>query len=61
MIAVESGSKSLESIKWMYLHKDATKDDYTRALRLYQEYLREIKSKQRDEAAAFNSEKYRYY
>lgn len=62
MIAVESGnSKSLESIKRMYLHKDATKDDYTRALRLYQEYLREIKSKQRDEAAAFNSEKYRYY
>jgi len=35
-------------------------DDYSKALRLYQDYLSEIKSVQRDKAAAFSS-KYRYY
>ena len=60
-IAVGGGySKSLNNIKDMYLQGDATKEDYTKALRLYQSYLSEIKSPQRDEAAAF-SEKYRYY
>jgi len=39
---------------------DISKEDYTNASRLYQEYLGEIKSKQRDEAAAFH-ERYRYY
>ena len=61
MIAVRSGnSDSLNSIKELYSNGDATKDDYTTALQLYQEYLGEIKSKQRDEAAAV-SEIYHYY
>ena len=62
MIAVRSGcGKSLEVIKEFFTNGHATKEDYTKALRSYQEYLGEIKSDQRDKAAAFNSEKYRYY
>ena len=62
VIAVRDGySKSLDTIKQLYSNGHATKEDYTKALRLYQEYLGEIKSGQRDEAAAFDSEKYRYY
>jgi len=53
MIAVRSGtSNSLEVIKEMYSNGYATKDEYMKALQLYQEYLSEIKSSQRDEAAA---------
>jgi len=44
----------------MYLIGYATKDDYTKALQSYQEYLGEIKSCQRDKAAAAH-ERYRYY
>ena len=44
----------------MYTIGEATKEDYTTALRAYQEYLSEIKSKQRDKAAADN-ENCRYY
>ena len=36
----------------MYMHGDATKDDYIKALQARQAYLDEIKSGQRDEAAA---------
>ena len=61
MIAVRDGyTKSLEQIKLMYSNGDATKGDYTKALQLYQTYLEEIKSVQRDKAAA-DDEKYRYY
>ena len=61
MIAVRDGfSDSLERIKQLYTTGFATKEDYTTALRSYQMYLSEIKSKQRDEAAAAD-EKYRYY
>ena len=61
-IATRSGyAESLKWIKEMYLKGRATKDDYTKALQLYQEYLSEIKSIQRDKAAAFNSEKFQYY
>jgi len=61
MIAVEGGyAGSLKSIKELYSHGYATKDDYTKALQLYQEYLGEIKSDQRDKAAAAR-EDYRYY
>ena len=61
MIAVRSGfAKSLEIIKKLYSDGNATKDDCTKALRCYQTYLGEIKSKQRDEAAAAHDE-YRYY
>jgi len=60
-IAVQSGDpNSLDCIKQMYSNGDATKEDYTKALQSYQEYLGEIKSDQRDKAAAAD-EKYRYY
>jgi len=62
MIAVRGGySGSLDTIRMMHLHGEATKEDYTKALQLYQEYLGEVKSKQRDEAAAYDNENYRYY
>jgi len=61
MIAVRGGwSGSLVVIKDMYSKGWATKEDYTKALQLYQTYLGEIKSPQRDEAAAADEE-YRYY
>jgi len=60
MIAVRSGDNcSLEEIKRIYSDGHATKDDYTKSLRLYQEYLGEVKSRQRDEAAAFDQD-YKY-
>jgi len=62
MIAVRSGdSDSVKKIKDMYTYGDATKDDYSKALQAYQSYLGEIKSVQRDEAAAFDSDRYCYY
>ena len=61
MIAVAGGySKSLKDIHELYSNGRATKEDYTEALRSYQAYLGDIKSKQRDEAAAAR-ENYRYY
>ena len=53
MIAVKDGNTaSLAIIKEMYKGGFATKDDYAKALRSYQAYLDEIRSDQRDEAAA---------
>ena len=61
MISARDGlSDSLEMIKELYSTNHATKDDYMKALQSYQAYLGEIKSKQRDEAAAAG-ENYRYY
>ena len=61
MIAVRGGqAKSLETIKALYSEGFATKDGYTKALQAYQAYLSEIKSPQRDKAAA-EREDYRYY
>ena len=61
MIAAGSGDNdSLENIKTMFMDGDATKDDYAKALRAYQAYLVEIKSPQRNEAAA-TDEIYKYY
>ena len=63
MLAVGSGhATSLERIKEFFVEGEgyATKDDYTKALRSYQAYLSEIKSAQRDEAAAASQEN-RYY
>ena len=61
MIAAGSGfNLSLGKIKRLYTEGLATKDDYMKALQLYQTYLDEIKSPQRDEAAAAD-EDYRYY
>ena len=61
MIAVGMGqSNSLEIIKQMFMNGHATKDDYAKALRVYQAYLVEIKSPQRNEAATAD-EDYKYY
>jgi len=61
LIAVRDGfALSLEEIKELYTNGYATKEDYTKALQLYQEYLSEIKSPQRDKAAAAR-EDFRYY
>jgi len=61
MIAVRCGFNiSVERIKEMYTNGHATKGEYTNALQSYQSYLGEIKSAQRDEAAAAR-EDYRYY
>ena len=61
MIAAGSGfSHSLENIKRMFMNGDATKDDYAKALLSYQANLVEIKSAQRDEAAAFH-DAHKYY
>ena len=61
LIAVSCGmTECLDMIKNYYMNGCATKDDYLKALRAYQTYLNEIKSDQRDAAAAAN-ERYRYY
>ena len=61
MIAAGGGyNDSLENIKQMFMNGDATKDDYAKALCVYQTTLLEIKSAQRDEAAAAD-ENYKYY
>jgi len=53
MIAVRAGDNdSLMEIQDLYSSGHATKEDYTKALRAYQEYLDEIKSPQRDAVAA---------
>jgi len=61
MIAARCGySDSLNKIQRLYIKGHARKEDYTTALQLYQLYLGETKSDQRDKAAAAN-ENYRYY
>ena len=61
MIAVEGGhSGSLERVKQLYVDDKVTKDVYAKALRAYQEYVKETRSPQRDEAAA-SSNNYKYY
>ena len=61
MIAAQDGkADSLKKIEQFYLNGHATKNVYTAALRSYQEYLIEIKSRQRDEAVTLNNQ-FRYY
>jgi len=61
MIAIGDGrQEALAEIKKLYSNGDATKEDYTQALQAYQRYLDEIKSDQRDKAAA-DSEGCHYY
>jgi len=61
MIAIGDGDAgSLKQIKRLYSNGLATKEDYTKALQAYQEYLGEIKSVQRDKAAAADEDN-RYY
>jgi len=53
MIGTRDGNyESLDQIMKTYTNGNATKDDYTKALQLYQAYVVEIKSDQRDKAAA---------
>jgi len=53
MIAAMGGqSDSLSAVKEMFMDGHATKDDYATALRYHQAYLDEIRSDQRDKAAA---------
>ena len=57
MIAVRSGhTNSVKCIQEMYMNGHATKDQYANALGSHQAYLIEIKSDQRDKAAAFDAE-----
>jgi len=53
MFAAEGGhNNSLKAIQMLYTNGLATKEDYAKALRAYQAYLVEIKSTQRNAAAA---------
>ena len=62
MIAAGCGyNDSLKKIREFYVNGHATKDDYAKALRANQKYIDWIKSDQRDEAAASDSDIYRYY
>ena len=57
MIAVRGGhTKALIFIREMFMDGHATKDQYANALRSHQAYLNEIKSDQRDKAAAFHDD-----
>ena len=59
MIATKGGEPdSLKQIQKLYTNGHATKDDYAKALRAYQTYLVEIKSTQRDAAAAAYADRY---
>jgi len=61
MIAVTGEDvDALENIKRLFMEGHATKDDYTKALRSYQECLDEIRSDQRDTAAECG-DKFKYY
>ena len=61
LIAAGGGENdSVKNIQQLYMGGGATKDDYTNALREYQAYLEEVRSEQRDTAAAFN-DRYKYY
>jgi len=61
IIAVKDGhNESLQNIKQLYSNGFVPKEDYMKALQSYQEYLGEIKSVQRDKAAA-SDERFRYY
>ena len=61
LMSVKGGSSgSLKNIKDLYSKGKATKDEYAKALRSYQAYLSEVKSSQRDEAAAAR-EDYKYF
>ena len=61
MIAAGGGcADSLKNIKQMFMEEHATKDDYATALKACQAYLNEIRSDQRDKAAAAN-DRFKYY
>ena len=57
MIAVRGGhTNSVKAIQQLYIDGHATKDHYANALRSHQAYINEIKSDQRDKAAALRDD-----
>ena len=61
MIAAGDGrNESVKNMQHLYKHGLATKEDYSNALRAYQKYLDEIRSEQRDKAAAADDQD-KYY
>jgi len=61
MIAARDGSgRSVKAILQLYSKGYATKEDYENASRSYEEYVAEIKTSQRDDAAASMNTKYYY-
>ena len=61
MIATGCGREnSLKAIKEFYSIGHVTRDEYSKALKAFQTYLGEIKSDQRDAAAAYDEE-FKYY
>ena len=57
MLAVRGGqTQAVKKIQELYMEGHATKDHYANALRSHQVYLNEIKSDQRDKAAAFHDD-----
>jgi len=57
MIAAGFGcNHSLKQVRALYMDGYATKEEYSTALRLYQTYLDEVKSDQRDAAAAVDDD-----
>ena len=61
MIAAGEGqNKSVKGIQQLYMDGHATKEDYTKALLAYQAYLDDVRSEQRDQAAAIDGEN-KYY
>ena len=61
MIAVRGGCPlSVKAIQRMYMNGHVAKDHYAKALQSHQAYINEIKSDQRDKAAAFH-DGCRYY
>ena len=62
MIAVRGGdTRSVKEIQEMFMNGHVAKDQYANALQSHQAYLNEIKSDQRDRAAATLGDDYRYY
>ena len=57
MIAAGGGDNdSIKNIQQLYMDGYATKEDYTKALLAYQDYLEDVRSEQRDYATAFDDE-----
>ena len=52
-------AKALKHIRSLFMNGNATRDNYEEALRAYQQYAEEVRSDQRDKAAAFR-ENYKY-
>ena len=57
LIAAGDGyNDSVKNMQQLYMDGNATKGDYAKALRAYQKYLEEIRSEQRDNAAAYEED-----